>query len=311
MHARIENIGVETQREVVKEEKRQRYDNQPYGSFIIEILKRAYNVHPYQWAPIGSLDHLNAASLEEFMNFYNTFYVPENATLVIAGDINAKETMSLVHKYFDEIPQGTRAIPRPTEVEPKQTEEVRGVVYDNIQLPAVITAYHIPAEGTEDFYALEMLSTLLSGGESSRLNKAIVDEQEKAVAAGAFPFSGEHPGLYIAYGIANLGTDVLTLEASIEAEFDKVKSELISDREYQKIRNQVENNFISGNATLAGIAGSLATYHLFFGDANLINNELERYMKVSKEDIQKVAQKYLVKENRVLLQYLPKSEEGK
>lgn len=308
LHARIDSIGVETQREVVKEEKRQRYDNQPYGTFLIEVLRNAYKVHPYRWAPIGSLDHLNEATLEEFMEFYETFYVPENATLVIAGDIDTEAALKQVHRYFDEIPRGGGEIPRPTEVEPPQQAEVRHTVYDNIQLPAVISAYHMPSQGTADSYALEMLSTVLSGGESSRLNRSLVDEQQVAYTTGAFPFSMEDPGLYIAYAIANLGVDVETLETAVDAEIERMKEELISEREFQKIRNQVENDFISGNSTLAGIAGSLATYHVFYGDANLINTELERYMKVSREDIREVARKYLRKENRVVLHYLPVSE---
>ncbi len=306
MHAKIEQIGVETQREVVKEEKRQRYDNQPYGSFLIEILRNAYNVHPYQWAPIGSLDHLNEASLEEFMAFYNKFYVPENATMVLAGDFESEEAMQLVHKYFDEIKPSGKPVPRPTAVEPPQTKEVRDIVYDNIQLPAVISAYHIPPEGTEDFYALEMLGTILSGGESSRLNKALVDEREIAVASGAFSFSLEHPGLYIVYGIASLGNTAEALEIAIDKEFDRVKAELVSEREFEKIKNQTENDFISGNATLAGIAGNLANYHTFYKNADLINTELDKYLSVSREDIKRVANKYLTKSNRVVLHYLPK-----
>jgi len=308
MHANIDPVGVETQREVVKEEKRQRYDNQPYGSFIIEILRKSYKEHPYQWAPIGSLDHLNAASLEEFIDFYNTFYVPENATMVIAGDFESGNAMELVKKYFKDIPRGGKTIPRPTIVEPVQTEEIRDTVYDNIQLPAVISAYHIPAKGTKDAYALEMLGAVLSGGESSRLNRAIVDEQEKAVATGAFTFSLEHPGLYIVYGISSMGTSVDDLENAIDEQFDKVQTDLISEMEFQKIRNQTENDFITGNATLAGIAGNLANYYTFYKDASLINTELEKFMAVTREDIRRVAQKYLTEENRVVLYYLPKSE---
>jgi zinc protease len=311
LHANIDPIGVETQREVVKEEKRQRYDNQPYGTFLLEILKHSYDVHPYKWAPIGSLDHLNAASLEEFIEFYNTFYVPENATLVLAGDFETKETMELVKKYFNEIPKGGKIIPRPTAVEPVKTKEVRNTIYDNIQLPALISAYHIPAQGTKDAYALEMLSTLLSGGESSRLNKTIVDEQELAVATGSFTFSMEHPGLYIVYGISSLGVDVKDLEAAIDAQFDLVKKNLISDQEFQKIRNQKENDFILSNATLEGIADNLATYHTFYKNAGLINTELDKYMAVTKEDLLRVANQYLTKENRVVLHYLPKSQQNK
>ncbi|MCP4120756.1 MAG: insulinase family protein [Bacteroidetes bacterium] len=306
MHANIDQIGVETQREVVKEERRERYENQPYGSFLLEILKNSYKVHPYKWAPIGEMAHLNEASLEEFMEFYNTFYVPENATLVITGDIDTKETMKLVHTYFDEIPRGGKTIPRPDEVEPPQTAEVRDTIFDNIQLPAVITAYHMPAQGTGDYYALDMLSILLSGGESSRLNKALIDEKEMAVAAGAFPLSLEDPGLYIAYAIAGQETAAGELEAAMDTEFEKVRTDLISEREFEKIRNQIENDLVSGNASLTGIATSLATYHVLFGEANLINTELIRYMRVTRDDIKRVAQKYLGHDNRVVLHYLPK-----
>jgi len=250
--------------------------------------------------------HLNAATLDEFMEFYNTFYVPENATLVITGDIDAKETMKLVHTYFDEIPRSGKAIPRPDVVEPAQTAEVRDTIYDNIQLPAVMTAYHMPAQGTADYYALDMLSILLSGGESSRLNKALIDQQELAVAAGAFPLSLEDPGLYIAYAIAGQETGAAELEAAMDIEFEKVRNDLITEREFEKIRNQIENDLISGNASLTGIATSLATYHVLFGDANLINTELLRYMCVTREDIQRVANKYLGHDNRVVLHYLPK-----
>jgi zinc protease len=311
MHAKIEPIGVETQREVVKEEKRQRIDNQPYMSFQIEIFKNAYKEHPYRWAPIGSMEDLNAASLDEFIAFYKTFYVPENATLSIAGDIDIEQTKTLVAKYFKDIPKGGKPIPRPTVVEPQQKEEVRQVVLDNIQLPAVFQAYHIPEQGSPDSYALEMLSTLLSGGKSSRMYKALVDEQQKALEIASFPFALEDPGLYITLGLVNMGVNVDDLEKAMDAEIEKVKNELISEKEFQKIRNQAESQFVQQNATVAGIAEQLANYHVYFGDANLINTELDRYNKVTREDLQRVAKKYLTKENRVVLHYLPKSAQSK
>ena len=310
MHANIDQVGVETQREVVKEEKRQRIDNRPYGSILAEIAKRAYTEHPYRWTTIGSLDHLNAATLEEFMDFYETFYVPENATISIAGDINTEEAKELVKKYFADIPMGGNEIPRPDIVEPKQTMEVRDTVYDNIQLPAVIQAYHMPAQGVEDAYALEMLSTVLSGGQSARLYKSLVDEQQKALQVVAIPFSSEDPGLYLLFGLPTIGGSLEGLETAMEEEINKLKNELITEKEFDKVRNQVENNFVSGNSTMAGIAESLANYHVYYGDANLINQEIDRYMKVTREDIQRVAKKYLTKENRVVLYYLPKSQEN-
>jgi predicted Zn-dependent peptidase len=309
MHAKIDEVGVETQREVVKEEKRQRIDNQPYGTFLQEILAHAYTVHPYKWAPIGSMEHLNSAKLEEFMDFYRTFYVPQNATLSIAGDISIDETKKLVELYFADIPKGKNEIPRPTVVEPKQTAEVRDIIYDNIQLPAVMQAYHMPAQGTEDYYAINMLTTLLSDGQSSRFYKEIVDNQQKAVQIAAIPLAAEDPGLFIAYGFANMGVNPEDLEESMNVEVEKVKNELISEREFQKVRNQIENDFVLGNSSVVGIAESLADYHVYFGDADLINTEIDNYMKVTREDIMNVAKKYLNKENRVVLYYLPKDQQ--
>lgn len=311
LHAKIDQKGVDTQREVVKEEKRQRVDNQPYGSFLQETVKRAYQVHPYRWTTIGSMDHLNAASLDEFIAFYKQFYVPDNAILSIAGDIKIDETKKLIEKYFGDIPKSTKEIYRPKITEPAQTKEVRDVVYDNITLPAAIQAYHIPAQGTEDSYALALLTTLLSGGESSRFNKEIKDKQQKVVAVGAFPFSLEDPGLFITYGIANMGIKSEDVETAMDAEISKVQKDLMGDKEFQKLKNQVENDFINSNSTIAGIAESLANYEMYYGDANLINTEIARYEKVTKEDIRRVAQKYLTKENRVVLYYLPKSQQPK
>jgi len=311
MHAKIDDVGVETQREVVKEEKRQRVDNRPYGSILEEISKRAYKKHPYRWTTIGSMDHLNAATLDEFMAFYNTFYVPENATLSIAGDIDIDQTKKLVDKYFSGIPKGGKEIPRPDVVEPEQKEEIRDVVYDKIQLPAVIQAYHMPAQGTDDYYALNMLSTLLSGGQSSRMYKTLVDEEQKALQVLAIPFGSEDPGLYLTFGLANMGVSLEDLEAGMDNEIKKVQNELISEKEFQKIKNQVENDIVTENSTVTGIAENLANYHVYFGDANLINTEIEKYMSVTREDIKRVANKYLNKDNRVVLYYLPESAKNK
>ncbi|MEQ8423481.1 MAG: pitrilysin family protein [Cyclobacteriaceae bacterium] len=311
MHAKIDPVGVETQREVVKEEKRQRMDNQPYGSVLTEILRRAYTVHPYRWPTIGSLDHLNQATLEEFVDFYHTFYVPENATLTIAGDINIAEAKASIAKYFKDIKKGGKPIPRPNIVEPPQKEEIRDVVFDNIQLPAAIQTYHMPAQGTSDSYALNMLSTVLSGGQSSRMYKSLVDEQKKAYVVQAFPFASEDPGLYIVFGLANVGVSVEDLEAGMDEEIKKVQDELISENEFQKIRNQIESSYVQKNSSMIGIAEQLADYHVYYGDAGLINTELERFMKITREDLQRVAKKYLTKQNRVVLHYLPKSAQQK
>lgn len=308
LHAKVDEKGVETQRQVVKEERRQRIENQPYGSVLEESLKRAYHVHPYKWPTIGSMAHLDAAKEQDYVDFYHEFYVPNNATLSIAGDIHPEEAKQLISQYFGDIPERNEPY-RPSVVEPPLGGEVRDTIFDNIQLPAVIQTYRIPAQGTDEFYAVSMLSQLLSQGQSSRLYKALVDEQQKAVFVGNFPLPMEDPGVSIAFGVCNVGVDPAALEAGMDAEVAKVQHELISEDEFQKLRNQIENDFVTSNSTVVGIAESLANYYTYFGSANLINTEIDRYLKVTREDIQRAAQKYLSKDNRVVLYYLPKPSE--
>jgi zinc protease len=309
LHAKIDEKGVETQREVVKEEYRQRYENSPYGSFLPNMFTRAFEVHPYNWVPIGSLAHLNEAKIEEFRTFYKTYYVPNNATLSIAGDFDKKQLKKWIAKYFSTIPRGTIEMNRPTVKEPIKKMEIRDVIEDNIQLPAVMMGYHTPAQGTPDSYAVSMLAQILSQGKSSRLQKSIVDEQEKAVYVGAFPFPTEDPGMALMFGITNMGVSLADLETAIDAEVDKLQNELISAKEFQKLKNQIENDMISKNSKIEGIAESLANYAVYYGDANLINTETSRYMKVTREDIQRVAKEYFRKDNRVVLHYVPKKAE--
>jgi predicted Zn-dependent peptidase len=306
LHAKIDEIGVETQREVVKEEYRQRYENTPYGSFLPNMFERAFETHPYRWVPIGSLAHLNEATIEEFRAFYKTYYVPNNATLSIAGDFDKKQLKKWIDKYFSTIPRGTKKMHRPTVKEPIKDKEIRAVIEDNVQLPAVMMGYHTPAQGTPDAYAVDMLAQILSQGKSSRLQKSIVDEQEKSAYVGAFPFPSEDPGMALMFGLTNIGVSLTDLEQAIDAEIEKIQNELISEKEFQKLQNQVENDMISENAKIEGIAERLANYAVYYGDANLINTEIDRYMKVTREDIQNVAKKYFRKDNRVVLHYVPK-----
>ncbi|HOI88575.1 MAG TPA: pitrilysin family protein [Lentimicrobium sp.] len=309
LHLRIDSTGVETQRSVVKEERKQSYENRPYGLIMENTFKMAFKEHPYRWTPIGSAESINNATMEEFLEFHSIFYVPNNATLSIAGDISIEETKKLVAKYFADIPKGTKEIYRPSVKEPAKTAEVRDVMYDDVQLPALVQAYHIPAMGTPDFYALNMLTTLLSDGESSRMTKSIVDKQQKALFVAAMPFPLEDPGLFMIMGIANAGISVDELEAAVDKEIELARNGDISDREFEKIRNKIENDFVSRNSTMAGIAESLSDYHMYFGDVNLINTEIDRYLAVTKDDIVRVARQYLTRENRVVLHCLPKQNQ--
>lgn len=307
LHSKVDITGVETQREVVKEEKRQRVDNQPYGSILTETLVRAYSVHPYQWAPIGSLDHLNAATIEEFQQFYKDFYVPNNATLTIAGDIDYAQTENLVRKYFAEIPKGSKEIYRPNVIEPKKTAEIRDIVYDNIQIPAVIQAYNLPRRNHPDSYALSMLSTYLTGGNSSLMTKELVDKQQKALAVAAIPLELEDGGLFIMYGIANMGVEAKDLETEIDKLLKQVQENGITDEDFSKLKNQIENDLVSSNSTVEGIANNLAEAHVIYGDTQYINQVMDKFAQVTKADIQRVAKEYMNLDGRVVLYYLPKS----
>lgn len=306
LHATVDSLGIATQKQVVIEEKKQSYDNRPYGTILIETMKRAYREHPYRWVTIGDPDHIRAARDEEFEAFYNSFYVPNNAVLVVAGDINEEQARRLVEKYYGDIPANEGEIYRPSVVEPPLGGEVRDTIFDNIQVPLVLQAYRMPAMGSDDYYAIEMLGTLLSGGQSSRLHKELVDEQQLALQVGSFPLPFNEPTVNFTLAFSNMGVDPQDLENAMNAEIEKVRSSLIPDREFQKLRNQFENQVVGGNQQIAERAHNLATFYTYFGDPALVNRELDRYMAVTREDIQRVAQTYFVPENRVVLYYLPK-----
>jgi len=309
LHAIVDQKGVETQREVVKEERRVRYENQPYGTLQEEIAKRAFPNHPYKTTTIGTMEDLNAAEEADFKDFYETFYVPNNAVLSIAGDIDMAETKRLVKKYFGPIPKGEKEIFRPERTPKQLSSEVRDTVYDQVQLPAVVMSYPFPPMGSDDYYAMSMLNKVLSDGQSSRMYKSIVDEEQLAVAAGSFGGDTEHTGSALVFGVANQGVDPAPLEKAMQTEIDKVKAEMISEREFQKIRNQIESQFVSKVANMNGIAENLAVYETHYGDANLINTEIERYLDVTREDMLRVANKYFDADQRVVLYWLPEANQ--
>lgn len=309
LHPIINQIGVDTQNEVVKEEKRLRVDNQPYGNLLAEIKKLIFKDHPYKGTTIGEMEHLDAATLEEFKAFNKKFYSPNNGTLVVAGDINPVEVREMVEKYFGSIPKGEELVRTKIEEKPI-TETIKGKAYDaNIQIPAIVAAYRTPGQQDRDSYVLNMISTYLSDGKSSVLYKKLVDQKKMALAVQAVNISQEHYGTQAFFALPLGEVELSTLLSEIDEEIEKLKTDLISERDFQKIQNQFENNFISSNASIAGIAGSLATYHVLYGDINLINSELDIYTSITREEMREVARKYLNKNQRAELEYLPKKDE--
>jgi predicted Zn-dependent peptidase len=309
MHPVIDQQGVDTQNEVVKEEKRLRVDNAPYGNILAAVKENLFKNHPYRWATIGSMEHLDAATLEEFRAFNDKFYVPNNATLVVAGDIDIENTKEMVNNYFGPIEKGAPVVKEEFEEEPI-TEEIEATYYDpNIQIPATVLAWRTPSMKERDAYVLDMISSVLSDGKSSRLYKKLVDDQKQALQIGAFNIAQEDYGQYVIFGLPMGDTPLDTLVAEVDEEIEKLQTELISQREYEKLQNKFENRYVNSNSSVAGIASSLATYQQLYGDTDLINEEIDIYRSISREEIREVAKKYLNENQRLNLDYLPKESE--
>ena len=305
-HPVINQIGVDTQREVVKEEKRLRMDNQPYGGLFNAILTTLFKKHPYKGTVIGSMEDLNSAKLEEFNAFFKKYYIPNNATLVVAGDIKPEQTKKWINEYFGNIPKGTpitRNFPKETPI----TQEFEETIYDaNIQIPAYIFAYRTPAGNERDAYILSMLGSYLSKGKSSVLYKKLVDNEKKALAVEAFNLGLVDHSIFAFFAIPMGNTSKDVLKKDIDVEIKKLQTDLISEEDYQKLQNQVENDFVNANSSVEGIANTLADSYLLKGNTNLINEEINIYRSITREDLRNAAKKYLNSNQRAIINYLPK-----
>ena len=308
LHPIINQIGVDTQNEVVKEETRLRVDNQPYGNILAEIKKLIFKKHPYKGTTIGEMEHLDAATLEEFQDFNKKFYVPNNAVLVVAGDINIDKTKSMIEDYFGPIPRGKDIVRNFPKEDPVSQDSIAKAFDANIQIPAIIGAYRTPSNKHRDTYVLSMISSYLSGGKSSVLYKKLVDDQKQALAVQAVNISQEDYGTYALFALPLGDVELMTLINEIDEEIEILKTDLISERDYQKLQNQFENNFVNSNSSVEGIANSLARYYMLYGDVNLINNQIDIFQSITREEIRAVANRYLNSDERALLEYLPKKE---
>lgn len=305
MHPVINQIGVDTQNEVVKEEKRSRYDNQPYGSIIKVVKENMFKKHPYRWTTIGSMEHLDASTLADFKEFNAKFYVPNNAVLVVAGDFDEKEAKKWIQKYFGTIHKGDNLLKQSFPEEPI-TETIKAKHQDeNIQIPMIVSSYRTPSMKTRDARVLDFISSYLSDGKSSKLYKNIVDDKKKALEIGSFTYSQEDYGMYILYGLPMEGNTCDDLLKEIDAEIVKIQTDLISEKDFQKLKNIYENQFVNSNTGVEGIAENLAKFYMLYGDIHLINSEIEIYQSISREEIREVAQKYLNPNQRLILDYVP------
>ena len=307
LHPIITEKAIKTQQEVVKEEKRLR-ENQPYGDLFNVVSENLFKVHPYNNFIIGSMDDLSSASVDYYLEFNKKFHVPNNAALVVAGDIDIEKTRDLIKKYFSDIPRGVD-IPREYPMEEEITSAIKVESFDkNIQIPAYLLGYRTPGHNEREAYVMEMISIYLSSGQSSKLYKKIVDEKKLALQISSQNLSLEDYGVYFIFSLPMGDTNMETIMSEIDSEIELMQTNLISDKDFQKLQNIIENRFVSSNSTVAGIGNSLAHNYFFHDSTNHINTELDIYKSISKEEIRMVAKKLLGKNQRLELKYLPENE---
>jgi predicted Zn-dependent peptidase len=308
LHPVINQEGIDTQNEVVKEEKRLRYDNSPYGKLLFTVSENLFKKHPYKDPNIGYMKDLDESSMEDFIAYKDKYYVPNNAALVVAGDIDIAQTKAWISDYFSAIPKGADIVRNYPQEDPITTE-MKATAYDpNIQIPATIIGYRTPGFKNSDAYVLDMLSSYLSDGPSSKLYKKMVDDQKEALQVGAFNVGQEDYGMYLVFALPVGETTLETLNNSIEEEIAKARTSVMSENDYKKLQNKFENRFVNSNSSVEGIAGSLATNHMLYGDTSLINKEIEIYRSITREEIMQVANKYLNPNQRVVIDYLPEEK---
>ena len=303
LHAKVEDVGVETQRQVVKEERRLGTDNAPFGTVFENLAAQVFQGTPYAWTPIGSVQYIDQAKLDEFRGFYHRYYVPNNATLAVAGDIDIAQTKKLIEDYFGPIPRGAE-IERPKfTLDPQKEPKKATFSLPTTPLPATIHAWRGPAETSKDAPALELLTNILATGRSSRLYELLVRETQVASDIDVFPFLLENGGVLGVFVIGNPDTPIEKLDSLITAEVARVRDTGITAEELQKAKNQKTKDLASAFATMQHRAQSLAHFHLIYGDTAQINRQLDRFLAVTQEDVQRVARAYFVPQGVNILHY--------
>ena len=304
---RVDKDNFINEREVVKEERRMRVDNQPYGRLNEIIYEQAFTTHPYKHPTIGSMGDLEAASVEDVREFYRTYYVPENATLVIVGDFDTAQAKTLVNQYFGRVPKADHPVPRDIPKEPPQTAEKRATLEEAWPLPAVVVAYHITYDGHPDSYPLHIASKVLSDGESSRIYQKLVYERQLAVSAFGGANLIEDPNLFYAVAVVQPGQLPENAITALIDELDRLKAEPISERELQRAKNQFARDYILGRESDQQKALQLAHAVVIHNDITTADGEFEIFQKISAADVQRVAQTYFTEQNRVVLTIMPSS----
>jgi zinc protease len=303
---RIDDRTFRNERQVVQEERRMRIENQPYGRLNEILFDQAFTAHPYKHPVIGSMKDLEAATIDDVRDFYRTYYVPSNCTMVIAGDFEVDQVTELLNRYLARVPAAAKDVPRDIPKEPISTKEKRATVEEPWPLPAVVVAHHITYDGHPDSYPLHIVSKVLSDGQSSRIYRKLVYETGLALTA----FGGgniiEDPNLFFTVAIVNTGQSPATVEKALITELDRLKAEGITDRELQRAKNQFARDYILGRESLQDKATHLAHAEVLHNDITTADGEFDIFQKITLADVQRVAKTYFTPERRVILHVMPK-----
>ena len=302
---RVDKNTFVNEREVVKEERRMRVDNQPYGRLNEIIYANTFTTHPYQHPTIGSMADLEAASIDDVREFYQTFYVPENATLVIVGDFDLAQTKALVEQYFGRVPKADHPVPRDIPKEPPQQQEKRVRVEAPWPLPAVVVAYHITYDGHPDSYPLHIAAKVLSDGNSSRIYQKLVYERQLAVSAFGGANLIEDPNLFYAVAIVQPGQSPDEASSALIAEMDRLTADGITERELQRAKNQFARDYITGRESIQQKAVQLSHAVVIHNDVASADGEFEIFQNLTASDVQRVARTYFTAQNRTVITIMP------
>jgi zinc protease len=303
---KIDKDTFNREREVVKEERRMRVENQPYGRLAEIIYGLAYTTHPYRHTPIGTMKDLEAASVEDVREFYRTYYVPNNATLALVGDFDTKQAIALVHQYLGQVPRSEQPVPRDHPREPMQKQERRATVRENWPLPVVVVAHHVANDGHPDAYPLALATKILSDGQSARIYRSLVYDKGLALAAFGGGSLLEHPSLFYAVAVVQPGKTPEETEKALIAELDRLRTEPVSDHELQRAKNQMARDFVIGRESNQQKAMQLAhAAVLHKGDVGSADTDYDNFMRTTVADLQRVARTYFTPENRLVVTVLP------
>ena len=302
---RVDKETFTAEREVVKEERRMRVDNQPYGRLNEIIYDQAFTTHPYKHPTIGSMVDLDAAAIEDVQDFYHTYYVPSNATLVLVGDFETPQALQLVNQYMARVPKAAKPVPRDIPQEPAQSKEKRATIAAAVPLPAVVVAYHITRDGDPDSYPLHIVGKVLSDGQSSRIYRKLVYGTQMAVAAFGTANLIEDPNLFYAVAIVQPPHTTDEVADALIAEIEKLKTEPITDHELQRTKNQFARDYILGRESNQQKALQLAHAVVIHGDIRTADGEFDIFQSTTIGDVQRVARKYFRPENRMVLTLMP------